>query len=133
MTVPEGRSSKIKNVPVIVANDKPLTPPRKNGAGRCKRGAYPNPTATPWETMEKQPIATHWENKQNCGLRHKVLKVEEDNKQQNSNYMMPNPSESHVKPVWVVTTLMIAQISPFWSFFGASIRAVISLPSLRND
>jgi hypothetical protein len=31
--------------------------------------------ATPWETMKQQPMATPWENRQNCGLRHKVLKV----------------------------------------------------------
>jgi hypothetical protein len=29
--------------------------------------------ATPWETIKQQPMATPWENKQNCGLRHKVL------------------------------------------------------------
>jgi hypothetical protein len=32
--------------------------------------------ATPWETMKQQPMATLWENRQNCGVRHKVLKVE---------------------------------------------------------
>jgi hypothetical protein len=31
--------------------------------------------ATPWETMKQQPMANSWENKQNCGVRHKVLKV----------------------------------------------------------
>jgi hypothetical protein len=25
--------------------------------------------------MKQQPMATPWENKQNCGMRHKVLKV----------------------------------------------------------
>jgi hypothetical protein len=31
--------------------------------------------ATPWETMKQHLIATPWENKLNCGVRHKVLKV----------------------------------------------------------
>jgi hypothetical protein len=38
--------------------------------------AYPSPTATPWETIKQQTMATHWENNQNCVLGHKVLKVE---------------------------------------------------------
>ena len=37
--------------------------------------AYPSPMATPWETMKQQPMATNWKNKQNCGVRHKALKV----------------------------------------------------------
>jgi len=32
--------------------------------------------ATPWETMKQQPMTTPWENKQNCGLRRNILKVE---------------------------------------------------------
>jgi hypothetical protein len=31
--------------------------------------------ATLWETIKQQPMATLWENKQNCGLRHKVSKM----------------------------------------------------------
>jgi len=38
--------------------------------------AYPSPMATPWETMKQQPMATLWKTKQNCGLRHSVLRVE---------------------------------------------------------
>jgi len=34
----------------------------------------PSPMATPWETMNQNQMATTWENKQNCGLRHKVFK-----------------------------------------------------------
>ena len=30
--------------------------------------------ATAWETMKQQPMATPWENKQNCGVRHRLLK-----------------------------------------------------------
>jgi hypothetical protein len=33
-------------------------------------------------------MATPWENKQNCGVRHKVLKVGEDNKQHNSTFII---------------------------------------------
>jgi hypothetical protein len=44
--------------------------------------------ATPWETMKQQPMATPWEYKQNCGLRHKVLKVGENNKQSDSTFLL---------------------------------------------
>jgi len=37
---------------------------------------YSSPMATPWEKMIQQ-MATPWETKQNCGLRHNVLKVGE--------------------------------------------------------
>jgi hypothetical protein len=30
--------------------------------------------ATPWEMMKQQPMATPWENKQICGVRHRQLK-----------------------------------------------------------
>jgi hypothetical protein len=46
--------------------------------------------ATPWEMMKQQPMATHWENRQNSGLRHKVLKVGRDNKQHNSTFSLNN-------------------------------------------
>jgi hypothetical protein len=43
---------------------------------------------TPWETMKQQPTATPWENRQNCGVRHKVLKVGEDTEQDNSSFQL---------------------------------------------
>jgi hypothetical protein len=43
---------------------------------------------TPWETMKQHPMATPWENKQNCGVRHKVSKVGEDNKQSDSTFTL---------------------------------------------
>ena len=34
--------------------------------------AYPSPMATSWETMKQQPMASPWDNRQNCGVRHRL-------------------------------------------------------------
>jgi hypothetical protein len=47
--------------------------------------------ATPWETMKQYTMAAPWENKQNGGLRHKVLKVGESSfLAKQSNALQPN-------------------------------------------